>query len=112
MEFLNFLKELYRNFSGKHLHIIVENLAVYKRQKVMAWLESKRRMTLRFTPTYSSWLSYVEIWFNIFSRDVLKDGIWRSRQQLVGQIMECIKNYNQHWAKPFKWACAGKPLAA
>ncbi len=45
----------------------------------------------------------VEIWFNIFARDVLRDGVWRSKQQLVGQIMEYIKNYNELWAKPFKW---------
>jgi len=60
-EFLKFLKALYRKFPGKHLHVIVDNLAVHKHQKVMTWLESKRRMTLHFTPTYSSWLNQVEI---------------------------------------------------
>lgn len=109
-EFLKFLKSLYRKFPGKHLHVIVDNLAVHKHQKVMDWIGSKRRMTLHFTPTYSSWLNQVEIWFNIFSRDVLKDGVWRSKQQLVGQIMEYIKNYNELWAKPFNWTYTGKPL--
>lgn len=109
-EFLKFLKSLYRKFPGKHLHVIVDNLAVHKHQKVMEWIGSKRRMTLHFTPTYSSWLNQVEIWFNIFARDVLKDGVWRSKQQLVGQIMEYIKSYNQLWAKPFKWTYTGKPL--
>lgn len=107
--FLQFLKALYRKFPGKHLHVIVDNLAVHKHQKVMAWLESKRRMTLRFTPTYFSWLNQAEIWFNIFARNVLKDRVWRSNQQLVGQIMEYIKNCNQLWAKPFKWTCTGTP---
>lgn len=111
-EFLKFLKSLYRKFPGKHLHVIVDNLAVHKHQKVMDWIGSKRRMTLHFTPTYSSWLNQVEIWFNIFARDVLKDGVWRSKQQLVGQIMEYIKSYNQLWAKPFKWTYTGKPLTA
>lgn len=111
-EFLKFLKSLYRKFPGKHLHVIVDNLAVHKHQKVMDWIGSKRRMTLHFTPTYSSWLNQVEIWFNIFARDVLKDGVWRSKQQLVGQIMEYIKSYNELWAKPFKWTYTGKPLTA
>lgn len=111
-EFLKFLKLLYRKFPGKHLHVIVDNLAVHKHQKVMDWIGSKRRMTLHFTPTYSSWLNQVEIWFNIFARDVLKDGVWRSKQQLVGQIMEYIKSYNELWAKPFKWTYTGKPLTA
>jgi putative transposase len=109
-EFLKFLKSLYRKFPGKHLHVIVDNLAVHKHQKVMDWIGSKRRMTLHFTPTYSSWLNQVEIWFNIFARDVLKDGVWRSKQQLVTQIMEYIKSYNELWAKPFNWTYTGKPL--
>jgi len=90
--------------------VIVDNLAVHKHQKIREWLASKRRMTLHFTPTYSSWLNQVEFWFNILARDVLKDWVWRSKQQLVGQIMEYINNYNQLWAKPFKWTYTGKPL--
>jgi len=109
-EFLKFLKLLYRKYPGKHLHVIVDNLAVHKHQKITEWLAGKRRMTMHYTPTYSSWLNQVEIWFNIFARDVLRDGVWRSKQQLVGQIMEYIKNYNQLWAKPFKWTYTGKPL--
>lgn len=111
-EFLKFLKMLYRKFPGKHLHVIVDNLAVHKHHKVMDWLAGKRRMTLHFTPTYSSWLNQIEIWFNIFARDVLRDGVWGSKKQLIGQIMEYIKNYNQLWAKPFKWIYTGKPLVA
>ena len=72
----------------------------------------KRRITLHFTPTYSSWLNQIEIWFNIFSRDVIRGGIWKSKQELVDQIMDYIKNYNQLWAKPFKWTYTGKPLTA
>jgi len=52
----------------------------------------------------------MEIWSNIFARDVLKDGVWRSKQQLVGQFMEYIKIYNVLWAKPFKRTYTGKPL--
>jgi hypothetical protein len=103
---------LYRKYPGKHLHVIVDNLAVHKHQKIKDWVAGKRRMTMHYTPTYSSWLNQVEIWFNIFARDVLRDGVWRSKQQLVGQIMEYIKNYNELWAKPFKWTYTGKPLAA
>lgn len=111
-EFLKFLKMLYRKYPGKHLHVIVDNLAVHKHQKIKDWAAGKRRMTMHYTPTYSSWLNQVEIWFNIFARDVLRDGVWRSKQQLVGQIMEYIKNYNELWAKPFKWTYTGKPLVA
>ena len=111
-EFLLFLKQLYRKNPGRHLHVIVDNLAVHKHQKIKDWVAGKRRITLHFTPTYSSWLNQIEIWFNIFSRDVIRGGIWKSKQELVDQIMDYIKNYNQLWAKPFKWTYTGKPLTA
>jgi hypothetical protein len=46
------------------------------------------------------------------STNHLRDGGWRSEQQLVGQILEYMKNYNVPWSKPFKWTYTGKPLAA
>lgn len=111
-EFLNFLKHLYRQYPNKHLHVIVDNLSAHKHDKVMKWVNAKRRLTLHFTPTYASWLNQVEIWFNIFSRDVLKGGVWHSKRELVKQIMDYIKYYNKKRAKPFKWTYTGKPLAA
>jgi hypothetical protein len=37
------------------------------------------------------------------SKDVLKGTVWRSKKQLVDQLMEYIKTYNKERAKPFKW---------
>jgi putative transposase len=111
-EFLAFLKYLYRKYPGKHLHVIVDNLATHKHQQVREWVAKRRRLTLHFTPTYASWLNQVEIWFNIFTRDVIRGGIWRSKKELVDQIMRYIRNYNEGRAHPFKWTYTGKPLAA
>lgn len=108
--FLSFLKELYRKYPRKHLHVIVDNLTVHKHKIVAQWVESKRRITLHYTPTYSSWLNQIEIWFNILTKDVLKGGAWKSGTQLADQLMEYVKNYNEQRAKPFKWTYTGKPL--
>lgn len=108
--FLLFLKDLYKKYPRKHLHIIVDNLTVHKHQTIAAWIASKKRITIHFTPTYSSWLNQIEIWFNIMTRDVLKGGVWKSKKQLVDQLMLYVKNYNQERAKPFKWTYTGKPL--
>ena len=78
----------------------------------MSWVKKRRRLHLYYTPTYSSSLNQIEIWFNIFSRDVLKGGVWHSKSELVTQIMDYIKYYNENKAKPFKWTYTGKPLAA
>jgi transposase len=108
--FLGFLKTLYRKYPNKHLHIIADNLSVHKHKMVKDWVDSKRRISLHFTPTYSSWLNQIEIWFNILTRDVLKGGVWKSRKQLVDQLMDYVAVYNKERAKPFKWTYSGDPL--
>ena len=110
--FLRFLKYLYRAHPGKQLHVILDNLSVHKHREITAWVERRRRLTLHFTPTYASWLNQVEIWFNIFSRDVLKDAVWHSKSELVRQIMQYIRVYSSERARPFRWTYTGKPLAA
>lgn len=108
--FLAFLKDLYRKYPRKHLHVIIDNLAVHKEKHVAEWVASKPRITLHFTPTYSSWLNQIEIWFNIMTKDVLKGGIWKSKKELIDQLMEYIQTYNRERAKPFKWTFTGEPL--
>lgn len=101
--FLSFLKKLSRSYPKKVLHIIADNLAVHKHETVKQWVAKNKRIHLHHTPTYSSWLNQVEIWFNILSKDVLKGAVWHSKKQLNDQLMEYIKTYNNERAKPFKW---------
>ena len=108
--FLKFLKKLDRKYRNKKLHIIADNLAIHKHKDVREWLARKRKITLHFTPTYSSWLNQIEIWFNILTKDVVKGGIWQSSEQLANQIMEYVKTYNETRAKPFQWTYSGEPL--
>lgn len=110
-EFLQFLKHLYRKHPGKELHVIVDNYSAHKHKEVMEWAARRRRLTLHFTPTYASWLNQIEIWFGIFTRDVMRGGVWNSKQELVSQIMDYIRHYNQENARPFKWTYTGKLLA-
>jgi len=112
VNFLNFLKHLYRTNPKKELHIIADNLSAHKHKEVLAWVAQRRRLSLHFTPTYASWLNQIEIWFNIFSRDVLKGGVWRSKQALITQIMHYIRCYNEQSAHPFRWTYKGEPLSA
>ena len=108
--FLKFLKNIDRKYRNKKIHVIVDNLSVHKHKDVKEWVAGKRKITLHFTPTYSSWLNQVEIWFNILTKDVIKGGIWKSSGQLADQLMEYVKTYNKTRAKPFEWTYTGKPL--
>ncbi|MEM6816129.1 MAG: IS630 family transposase, partial [Bacteroidota bacterium] len=62
--FLRFLRKSYQKYPKKHLHVIADNLHVHKHKAIREWVDSKKRMTLHFTPTYSSRLNQIGIWFH------------------------------------------------
>src|ERR1700694_2602533 len=55
-----------------------------------------------FTPTYSSWLNQVELWFAKIKRDVIARGVFTSVPDLKRKLMRYIRRYNQQ-PKPVKW---------
>ena len=50
---------------------------------------------LHFTPTYSSWLNQVELWFAKIERDLLARGIFTSVADLARKIRRYIRHYNK-----------------
>jgi transposase len=87
---------------NKEIHIIVDNLSAHKTPLVNGFLEEHKNVTLHFTPTYSSWLNQVEIWFSRLERDVIARGIFTSVSDLRRKIMRYIRLYGKP-AKPFHW---------
>jgi len=87
------------------IHIILDNLATHKTQKVRTFLARHPRVQLHFTPTYSSWLNQVELWFSKIERDVIARGIFTSVADLRRKIMRYVRKYNTA-AKPFRWSYA------
>src|SRR3954467_8538923 len=84
------------------VHIILDNLSVHKAAPVRAFLADHTNVTFHFTPTYSSWLNQVEIWFSKLQRDVIDRGIFTSVADLRRKILRYIRLY-QKTAKPFRW---------
>jgi transposase len=87
------------------IHIIVDNLSTHKTQQVRAFLAAHPSVRLHYTPTYSSWLNQVELWFSKIERDVIARGIFTSVSDLRRKLMQYIKHYNKT-AKPFRWSYA------
>ena len=87
------------------IHIIVDNLSAHKTQKVRTALAAHPTVRLHYTPTYSSWLNQVELWFSKIERDVIARGIFTSVTDLRRKLMRYIKHYNKT-AKPFRWSYA------
>lgn len=89
----------------REIHIILDNLATHKTQKVRTFLAAHPRVHLHFTPTYSSWLNQVELWFAKIERDILARGIFTSVADLRRKILRYIRGYNTG-ATPFRWSYA------
>ena len=87
---------------GREIHVIADNLSAHKTNRVTEFLQAYAHVHLHFTPTYSSWLNQVELWFAKIERDVIARGIFTSRHDLKRKLMRYIRNYNQS-AKPVKW---------
>jgi transposase len=66
------------------------------------FLQRNPRVKFHFTPTYSSWLNQVEIWFARLEREVIARGVFTSVQDLARKLMRYIRAYSKT-AKPFKW---------
>lgn len=59
-----------------------------------AWLERHPRITFRFTPTSASWLTQVETWFGILSRQAIRRGSFRSVKEIVARIDALTASWN------------------
>jgi transposase len=78
-EFVAFLNEIVeKNPQPKEIHIVLDNLSAHKTSAVKDFLDQNPRVRFHFTPTYSSWLNQVEIWFAKIERDVIARGVFTS----------------------------------
>ena len=82
--------------------MILDNLSAHKTKIVAAFLDEHPNVRLHFTPTHSSWLNQVELWFSKVQRDVLSRRIFTSPADLARKLRRYIKAYAKQ-AKPFRW---------
>jgi transposase len=65
--------------------------------------EQHPQVHFHFTPTYSSWLNQIEIWFSKIQRDIIARGVFAFKADLARKIMRYIRHYNKA-AVPFRWS--------
>lgn len=111
-EFLKFLKTVEsQTDKEKELHLIVDNYATHKHEKVRNWLKRNKRIKLHFIPTSSSWLNLVERFFGVLTEKQLRRGIFTSVQELEQKIQEYIDKQNED-PKPFVWTKSVEDILA
>ncbi len=105
-EFLGFLRLIDRNVPQElDVHLVIDNYAAHKHANVTRWLNQplrRERWHIHYTPTSASWLNLVERWF----RELTQKRIRRDSFTSVGQLIEAINIWTDHWnqnPKPFIW---------
>src|SRR3984885_3723538 len=102
-EFVDFLDQIVASQpEGREIHIVADNLSAHKTKKVFEFLEANPAVRIHYTPTYSSWLNQVEIWFSKIQRDVISRGVFTSVKDLARKLTRYIRNYNKT-ATPIRW---------
>ena len=75
-DFVDFFGEVVATRAlDEEIHVTLDNLSTHRTKPLEATLDEHPYVTLHFTPTYSSWLNQLELWFSKVQRDVLSRGI-------------------------------------
>jgi transposase len=102
-DFLRFMDRVVAGYRrSQELHVILDNLSAHKTAAVQAWRAAHPTVHFHFTPTYSSWLNQVELWFAKIERDLIARGIFTSVPDLRKKLLQYIKLHNKT-AQPFIW---------
>jgi transposase len=102
-DFIDFLSEVVQQApKARQIHIVLDNLSAHKTKAVEEFLRLNPRVRFHFTPTYSSWLNQVELWFAKIQRDVIDRGVFTSVADLARKLRRYIRAY-QKQARPFRW---------
>ena len=102
-EFLQFLKTIDRQVpKGLQVHLILDNYATHNHPNVRAWLKKHPRFKLHFTPTSSSWVNMVEIFFGQLTDKAIRRGIFHSVPDLIDAIEAYLATHNKN-PRPFLW---------
>lgn len=101
VEFLDFMNRVVTAYPDKEIHVVIDNLSTHKPKRDM-WLARHRNVHFHYTPTHSSWLNQIEIWFSILAGQSLKGASFTSVAGLMAHINSFIESYNDT-ARPFMW---------
>lgn len=109
-EWLRFLRLVAKGTpADKEVHLICDNYATHKHERVKAWQKRNPRFHFHFTPTSASWLNMVERFFRDLTVKSLRRGVFRSVDQLTTAIEEHICHHNAN-PKPFIWTATASDI--
>lgn len=111
VEFVDFLDRLAAAYSGREVHVVLDNLATHSTAAVHRWLAAHPSFHFHYTPKSGSWLNQIETWFSMLTRQAIRRGTFSSVRVLVNTIEDYITNWNAT-AKPFTWTADAPSILA
>ena len=103
IDFIGFLRHIDRVVPADlEVHLILDNYGTHKTAKVKQWLLRHPRFHCHFTPTYSSWINWVERFFASLTEHQLRRGSHRSIVALERAIRGYLEIHNEQ-PTPFRW---------
>jgi transposase len=111
-EFLKFLKKLDQQTPADlDLHLIMDNYATHKHERVRNWLKRHTRFHFHFVPTSSSWLNLVERFFAEITEKRIRRGTFKSVPELTSAISDYIDKHNRK-PKAIVWTASAARIKA
>jgi transposase len=110
IEFLKFLRTIDREVpKALQVHLILDNYAAHKHPNVETWLTKHPRFHLHFTPTSSSWLNLVEIFFGKLTDKAIRRGVFKSVPDLIDAIDAYLAATNTN-PQAFVWTATAEQI--
>jgi len=107
-DFLSFMKKVVRQYSGRELHVILDNSSTHRTEEIQAWLVENPQIHFHYTPTSASWLNEVEGFFGILAKQSLSLTDFASKRALRDHLSAYMRQWNRS-PTPFEWT---KPALA
>jgi transposase/transposase-like protein len=110
VELLKFVRTIDREVPKRlRVHLILDNYATHNHPNVRSWLAQHPRFELHFTPTSSSWLNMVEIFFSQLTDKAIRRGIFHSVPALIDAIETYLAAHNEN-PEPFQWSATAEQI--
>ena len=92
-EWLKFLRLIDKTVAPEmQIHIICDNYATHKHERVQRWMARHKHFDVHFTPTSASWLNMVERFFRDLTENRIRRGVFLDLEQLIIAIGDYIRS--------------------
>jgi len=109
-----FMEDVASQYPTGPVHVIWDNLNIHYDGPSQRWTEFNQwhgnRFVFHYTPKHASWVNQVELFFSILARQCLREGSFRSVEELRTAVLNFIAFWNREKARPFRWTFTGYPL--